>query len=581
MISTLRAVAIGIVASALVLLLLSGCEQLFAAVGSGEGVDDGGEDQEQDDSDSTIVVEGTITVESSDTSSGTLLVALSSSTHSNDTSDLPFAEVPYSGESTVDYRIEGVTPGSYFLLGFVDTNDNGIPEDDIGEPLGFYPRNEFGLGEPTEIGQDTVWDFAIRDGSIGNSRPEARISVPSTVEVGSTFELDGTGSSDPDGDGIFYQWSIESAPSGSTATLSDASDPTPSFSPDVAGDYTIALSVSDGNLADSATRTVSAIEASPDNSAPTAVVGVSQQVEVGSGVTADGSDSSDPEGDALTYTWSLVSVPEGSSAGISDSGSASVSFTPDVAGDYTIELEVSDGELTDVETATVSAEGGSSAEGYSVSGSVSFNETTAEVPAGIIRLELHTTVPEYLDLPEPSYETSVQYDGAGESVPYEIDGINEGNYWLVGYLDTDNSGMLAALFEPFGYAPAAIGEEVALPLVDQDVEWDLTITGVATVWASIYIEKPNSNFWSENVVFVDELLEFSSGGSGMYGPITEEWDLDDGTTKTESSFTHSYSATGTYTVTLTVTDRKGNTDTATREIEVVSSDNGVIDIGVH
>ena len=67
-------------------------------------------------------------------------------------------------------------------------------------------------------------------------------------EGGTTVQLNGSGSSDPDGDALSYSWSFLSEPTGSTATLNDFTAVNPSFTANVEGDYTLQLIVNDGLL---------------------------------------------------------------------------------------------------------------------------------------------------------------------------------------------------------------------------------------------------------------------------------------------------------------------------------------------
>ena len=87
---------------------------------------------------------------------------------------------------------------------------------------------------------------------------------------------------------------------------------------------------------------------------PTAVAGADQAAEVGRLVTLDGSASTDPDGDALTYSWVFTSTPAGSAAALAGAN-AVATFTPDVPGAYTARLTVSDGVLSDTDDVTVTA----------------------------------------------------------------------------------------------------------------------------------------------------------------------------------------------------------------------------------
>jgi hypothetical protein len=86
--------------------------------------------------------------------------------------------------------------------------------------------------------------------------------------------------------------------------------------------------------------------ACPDrNSPPRALAGPDRQVELGSVVALDGSASSDPDGDALSFEWTLRSRPEGSAAALAGADSARASFVADLAGRYVAELVVGDGQI--------------------------------------------------------------------------------------------------------------------------------------------------------------------------------------------------------------------------------------------
>jgi hypothetical protein len=160
------------------------------------------------------------------------------------------------------------------------------------------------------------------------------------IEQGSEVQLDGTDSYDLDGDDMTYFWSITQAPEGSTAALSDACSPTPSFVADVYGDYVISLVVTDSLGAESNPQTVTV---SFDNVPPVADAGGNQSAIVGDTVFLDGSGSHDGNFDPLTYSWNFVSKPPGSVAELSDANVVDPSFTADEPGAYVVSLVVNDG----------------------------------------------------------------------------------------------------------------------------------------------------------------------------------------------------------------------------------------------
>ena len=97
----------------------------------------------------------------------------------------------------------------------------------------------------------------------------------------------------------------------------------------------------------------------PDNSDPPtllAVIGYSPaSPEVGMEITLDATASSDDQNIGYDVSWSFTDKPAGSSTTITGSTQQNATFTPDFAGDYIVELEISNSSenISDTETATI------------------------------------------------------------------------------------------------------------------------------------------------------------------------------------------------------------------------------------
>ncbi len=174
-----------------------------------------------------------------------------------------------------------------------------------------------------------------------NQPPTAQQGADQSRTAGDTVTLDGSASSDPEGQPLSHRWALSAKPAGSVATLANADAATATFLADLPGQYVAALTVSDGQLS-SPPKAVTITVARP-NAVPSAHAGATQQVLIGARVTLDGSTSSDPDGDSLSYAWTLASRPPGSAATLSDSAAPRPGFSVDVTGTYVATLVVSDG----------------------------------------------------------------------------------------------------------------------------------------------------------------------------------------------------------------------------------------------
>jgi YVTN family beta-propeller protein len=175
-----------------------------------------------------------------------------------------------------------------------------------------------------------------------NNAPIADAGDYQAVKEGSGVTLDGSESYDLDGESITYSW-LQTA--GSPVTLSDTSAVKPSFTaPDVTAGETLTFELTVDDGIDTSTDTIDVFVENV-NHQPTADVGLDQTVDEGTSVAMDGSASSDPDNDPLTFVWTQIG---GSTVvTLSDPAAASPTFTaPSGADTLRFQLIVNDGELS-------------------------------------------------------------------------------------------------------------------------------------------------------------------------------------------------------------------------------------------
>jgi len=196
-------------------------------------------------------------------------------------------------------------------------------------------ENQFG---PT--GLDNDGDGAIDAADPDCSKPIADANGPYTGIVGTPVDFDGTGSSDPGGSIVAYDWDFGDGEMGTGEA--------PAHTYSVDGIFTVTLTVTDNDAQTDVNSTSATIDPAGNNVLPTADAGPDQNIALGSVANLDGTGSNDPDAQPqqLTYEWSFSAVPATSSLvdiDIVNSASASASFTPDVTGIFTLRIDISDG----------------------------------------------------------------------------------------------------------------------------------------------------------------------------------------------------------------------------------------------
>jgi PKD repeat protein len=168
--------------------------------------------------------------------------------------------------------------------------------------------------------------------TVSNTRPVANPGGPYPALNKVAVTLDGSGSTDADGDALSYAWDFGD---GTSAT---GRAPTHVYTG--VGIYTVTLAVSDGELSSAiATTTVTVA-----NQPPVANPGGPYSGRRNQAIAFDGIRSSDANNDSLTYSWNFGDGSFGSGATPSHAYAKS--------GTYTVSLVVSDGASSSASAAT-------------------------------------------------------------------------------------------------------------------------------------------------------------------------------------------------------------------------------------
>jgi PKD repeat protein len=385
------------------------------------------------------------------------------------------------------------TPGNYTVTLTVTDDDGGVGIDTL----------------TVAVGQD-------------NRPPVAEAGGPYTVGEGSSITVDGTGSTDPDGDTLTYAWDLDN-----DGQFDDAMTPMASVSFPDNGTFTVGLRVSDGTLSSTDTAIVNVT-----NVAPSVDAGADQSVNTGATVNFSGS-FADPGADTHTIEWDF-----------GDGGTASGTLTPthvySSPGTYTVTLRITDDD------------GGVGIDTLTVTVAQANRPPVAEAGGPY-------TVGE---------GSSVTVDGTGSTDP---DGDTLTYAW-----DLDNDGQFDDAMAAMASVSFPDNGTFTVALQVSDGVFSSTDTAIVTVGNVA----PSVNAGSDQSATEDTPVSFSGSFTDPGADThTFEWNFGDGGTASGTlTPTHVYTTPGNYTVTLTVTDDDGGVGVDTLTVTVGAAQGPIQDL---
>lgn len=354
-----------------------------------------------------------------------------------------------------------------------------------------------------------------------NQAPNANPGGPYTVDEGSRVVLDGSGSKDPDGRIVEYEWDFDY--DGYTFHR-DATGVTVGVRyPDGPARITVALLVTD----DQGAAHLATAQISVRNVAPTAGAGGPYVGQVGAPISfaATAADPGSVDQAGLTYRWDFGDGAQASGPIVSHSYAQ--------PGAYTLKLAVSDKD-----------------------GGQGFDTAEVEVSA--------------VDQPPTAIIDGPTQGLTGEALRFSGSGSSDSDGQIVAYAWDFDDGSTGSGVEVTHTYKAPGAYQIILTVTDDD-----GLTGKATRTVGIE-QSPPVNQPPVAVIagptqgLVGQTLRFDGGDStDSDGQIVDyTWDFDDGGVAKGAAVDHIYQAPGSYRVTLRVTDDGGLTDQTTHAVEI-------------
>jgi PKD repeat protein len=434
----------------------------------------------------------------------------------------PVADVggPYSG--TVNVAVEFNASNSLDSDGSIAsyTWDFGDGENGSGDTVshtytttGTY---SVALTVTDDSGDSTTATTEVTIGT-GNQAPVADAMGPYTAIVDQAVEFDGSGSSDPDGSIVSYDWDFGDGSNGSGVR------PTHAYASK--GTYNVSLTVTDDSNAVDSSQTTVSVE--PGNQSPTADPAGPYTANAGESLTLDGTGSSDPDGDINSYAWDFGDGSTGTGV--------NPYHTYDTAGTYNVSLTVTDSgglNATSVTTAMI-------------------GDVNKQAPVANANGPYSGTV-----------NVALPFSSAGSE---DSDGSIAIYTWDFGDGSTESGNTVSHTYTAEGSYTVTLTVEDNDGLMDSDST--TAVIGVGNL-------SPTSDAKGPYSAKVNEVIQFD--GSGSQDPdgsiVAYEWNFGDGNVGNEQNPVHSYTAPGTYNVTLTVYDDSGAMDSDSTTVTVIEED---------